>query len=110
MKNIAILISSSPFSTLNNYEALRLAISLYDHQVCIIWRDDGVYFPIKSTDKTKTQQYIRLTKDLDISLYVDGDDAKRRGIKEDDFIPEVKVLERDKCLEMLSGSHHVISF
>jgi sulfur relay (sulfurtransferase) DsrF/TusC family protein len=110
MKNIAILISSSPFATLKNYEALRLAISLYDHKVSIIWRGDGVYFPIESTDKTKTQPFIRLTKDLDISLYVDGDDAKRRGIKEDDFISEVKVLGRLRCLEILSGSHHVISF
>ena len=40
-KKIVIIINSSPFNSLNNYEALRSCMSFFDHETTIIWRKNG---------------------------------------------------------------------
>ncbi|MGD0804727.1 MAG: DsrE family protein [Candidatus Bathyarchaeia archaeon] len=109
-KSIIFLVSSSPFATLNNYEALRTAMSLFDHKVSIIWESDGVFYPLNGSDKAKTQPFLRLMKDLNVSLVVDLDDLKKRGVALDEVIEGVESFEHDRILDMLAMANVVISF
>jgi sulfur transfer complex TusBCD TusB component (DsrH family) len=90
-KNVTYLVSSSPFQTLNNYEALRSTIGLFNHEVSIIWIDDGVFFTLKTTNDDRTLPFLRLVQDMEINLYVFIDDLSIRNIDicsvNDIFIP-----------------------
>ena len=109
-KSIIFLVNSSPFATLNNYEALRTAMALFDHKVSIIWEGDGVFYPLNGSDKATTQPFLRLMKDLNVPLAVDLDGLKKRGVAFEDVIDGVESLEHDKILEMLTMANVVISF
>ena len=109
-KNIIFLVKSTPFVTLNNYEALRTSISLFDHKICVIWSNDGVFFPLKSSDKMMTQPFLRLAKDLDIRLIVDLNDLACRGFTSNEVINEVELMIHEKILEKLAKANIVISF
>ena len=109
-KKVVLLISSSPFSTLNNYEALRSAIALYDHEVSIIWHEDGVYCTLRSVDNTRIQSFLRLTGDLDIKLFVSGADLKERGIDEAEVMLKVAVICKAGLIEALGKAQVVLNF
>jgi len=109
-KKIAILISSSPFGTLNNYEALRSSIAFYDHSLQVIWVEDGVYFTLKSTDKTMTQSFLRLADDLGIKLLVVDEDLAERGLRDSQLMPEIQVIDKGEYFDVLSDADVVLSF
>jgi len=109
-KNIIFHVTSSPYANLNNYEALRTAMSLFDHKVSVIWGGDGIFYPLNGSDKTTTQPFLRLMKDLNIPLYVDLDDLKKRGVSNDEVIAEVTPLAHDRKTEMLATANVVLSF
>ena len=88
-KKIVFLVSSSPFSTLNNYEALRASLSLFDHQVSIIWREDATHFTKKTVDKTMTKALLRLAEDMEVELYIVKEDLIERGIDETQLEPQI---------------------
>lgn len=109
-KKVIFLVSTPPFGLLNNYEALRSSISLFDHKVSVIWIGDGVYFPLKQSDKTMTQSFLRLVGDLNIHLLVDIDELKQRGFSKEDIIPQVDPLPNEKIVEILASSDYVVNF
>ena len=104
------MISSSPFSTLNTYEALRSSISFIDHEVKIIWQGEGAHFPLKSVDKTMTQTFLRLANDLEIELYVMEDDLIDRGLEKEDLEEEITMMSQDYLIETLNDSDIVMTF
>jgi tRNA 2-thiouridine synthesizing protein C len=109
-KKILLLISSSPFSTLNNYEALRSSIALFDHKVSITWKDDGVYYILKSTNKTRTKSFLGLVEDLNIELYASEESLTNRGLSKEEIIDNVILLKRQGLLDLLSEAQLVMTF
>lgn len=109
-KKIVFLVSSSPFSTLNNYEALRAALSLYDHQVSLVWREDATHFTKKTADKTMTKALLRLADDMEVELYVVKEDLMKRGIDEKQLEPHIKtIIDRD-LVSLLKSADVVMNF
>lgn len=109
-KKIVFLISSSPFSTLKNYEALRSSLSLFDHQVSVIWRNDATYFTKNAVDKTMTKAILRLAEDMDIELYVVEDDLMQRGIDGKLIEPQIKPINNDALISILASADIVMNF
>lgn len=109
-KIILILVSSSPFSTLNNYEALRATLSLFDHRVSIVWREDATYFTKKTVDKTMTKALLRLADDMEVELYVVKEDLMRRGIDEPQLEPQIKTIIEGNLVSLLKSSDVVMNF
>jgi sulfur relay (sulfurtransferase) DsrF/TusC family protein len=109
-KKIVFLIRSTPYRDLNNYEAMRASIALYDHDVTVAWMGDGVFYPLKSSDKGNTQPILRLFKDLNIRLLVDADELALRGYSGQDIIPEVELVPHDEAIEALVQADSVLSF
>jgi len=49
-KRLVIVVKSKPYTTLNTYEALRLAMGLWEHEVSVVWMGDGVYALLGAAD------------------------------------------------------------
>ena len=109
-KKIVFLVSSSPFSTLNNYEALRASLSLFDHQISIIWREDATYFTKKTVDKTMTKALLRLAEDMEIELYVVKEDLMERGIDETQLESQIKTIRDGDLVSLFNSADVVINF
>ena len=110
MAKIIFLIRSTPFQELNNYEAMRASIAFYDHEVTIAWMGDGVYYPLKTSDKSNTQSILRLFKDLNIRLIVDADELLQRGYSNKDIIPEVDPVPHSEVILTLAQADSVLRF
>jgi hypothetical protein len=85
-------------------------MALYDNEVMIVWMGDGVFFPLKTSDKTTTQSFLRLMKDLNITLIVDFDELHLRGFSRQDIMPEAETKPHDEIIELLATADTVISF
>ena len=109
-KKIVFLVSSSPFATLNNYEALRASLSLFDHLVSIIWREDATHFTKKTVDKTMTKTLLRLAGDMEVELFVVKEDLMERGIDETQLEPQIKVIIEGDLVSLLKSADVVMNF
>ena len=109
-KKIVFLISSSPFETLNNYEALRASISFIDHQVAIIWKDEGVYYTLKSVDKNMTKTFLRLAKDMEVELYVSEEDLLKNNLDHLELEDVIKKIDQEDSIITLRDADVVMTF
>ena len=109
-KKIVFLIRSTPFRDLNNYEAMRASIALFDHDVTVVWMGDGVFYSLKASDKGNTQPILRLFKDLNIRLVVDADDLALRGYMSQDVITEAELTPHTEVVGALARADSVLSF
>ena len=110
IRRVVVIVTSSPFATLNNYEALRFSLGLFDMKVSLVWSGKGVCNAIKGVDHTLTRPFIRVFPDLDIDLYVDKSDLQQEGMGEVELIPEVKALEKNEVIELVCQADLVITF
>jgi sulfur relay (sulfurtransferase) DsrF/TusC family protein len=109
-KKIVFLIQSTPFRDLNNYEAMRASIALIDHDVTVVWMGDGVFYPLKASDKSNTEPILRLFKDLNIRLMVDADELALRGYTSQDVITEAELKSQNEIVDILARADSVLSF
>ena len=107
---IVIIINSSPLNTLNNYESLRTCMAFFDHEMKVIWRNNGVYNALNKVDNSSTKPFIRNFEVMDIELYVDGQDLEERGLQGEDLIPEVQKLGRSDVMKAINNADVVLSF
>lgn len=94
-KNLLVIIKSQPFTKLNYYEALRVGVGFWDHEVTILWRNEGVYATIKNADRTLTEQFFKELPSLETALLVDEEDLAVRGFTSDDLIEGIQPVSKD---------------
>jgi sulfur relay (sulfurtransferase) DsrF/TusC family protein len=109
-KKVVFLISSPPFETLNNYEALRTSLALFNHQVTIIWKGNGVNYPLKTIHKIMTKNYLTLAKDMGITLFVVRKDLKDRELEDIEIEQEVELISNTELLDIIGAGDIVINF
>lgn len=109
-KSILVLVKTGPHTTLNSYEALRVAIGLWEHRVTILWTGEGVYSLLKDADQTLTAHFHRYLPDLDIEAYYDEDAAASRSLTENDLIPGLKPASSEKITDLVSSSEVSLVF
>jgi len=100
-KRLLIIIKSKPYTTLNSYEALRVAIGLWEHEVAILWMGDGVYNLLKDADHTMTTHFHSDFPDLDIETYVEEAAITTRSMGKEDLIQNMVYADEEKITDLL---------
>jgi len=106
-KNVLIIIKSTPFRRINYYEALRVAVGLWEHNVNLIWMGDGIYAALNNMDQTLTNQFF---EELDLNLFVEEEALLERGFKVTDVLQNAKVINREKISELILGAQASLVF
>jgi sulfur relay (sulfurtransferase) DsrF/TusC family protein len=109
-KSILVLIKTGPYTTLNSYEALRVAIGLWEHKVTILWTGDGVYSLLKDADQTLTSHFHRDLPDLDIEAYYDEEATASRGLTGNDLVLGLKPASSEKITDLVMSSEVSLVF
>ncbi|MCS4542202.1 MAG: DsrE family protein [Euryarchaeota archaeon] len=122
MKNIAVIIRSTPLNNVKSLEAIRsgLGLTFYDDKVIIIFLDDGVWSATELNPEAIKPDVI-LTKDarhlkgnietfmaMNGRLIVDKESAEARGIKK--FIKEAEIMTREEIFKIITECDVVIPF
>jgi sulfur relay protein TusB/DsrH len=100
-KKILIIVKSKPFSQINYYEALRVAVGLWEHEINIIWMEDGVYALLKDADKTLTEKFFKEFPEMEINLFVENEALKKRGFKSDEIYPNVEAIDTKRISDLI---------
>lgn len=109
-KRTLVVIKSRPFTSLNYCEALRTAVGLWDHEVKVLWRGDGVYAALDGVDKTLTGKLLANIPDLDIEMFVDSEALKTKGLADADLVEGAAPADRAKIGELLSWAESSFVF
>ncbi len=109
-KKIILLIHSTPYREMNNYEVLRASLSLIDHQVSVAWIGEGVFFPLRTSEKGNTQQILSLLKEMGVKLLVDSDQLRERGYGPQDLASFAEPVSHPDLVTILSQADSVLSF
>ncbi|MGD2201301.1 MAG: DsrE family protein [Candidatus Bathyarchaeota archaeon] len=109
-KNVLVIIKSRPYTTLNSYEGLRVAIGLWDHHVSILWTGEGVYNLLKEADHTRTSNFYADFPDLNIKTHVDTTALEARNIKLDELITGIRAMDGGQIAEMMLGANLTLVF
>jgi sulfur relay (sulfurtransferase) DsrF/TusC family protein len=95
---------------LKNYEALRSSISFIDHEVCIIWKSEGVFYTLSSVNKTNTKNFLRLADQMEFKLYVALEDLRKKGLEDSDIESTITPIENEVLLNTISSADVVFTF
>ena len=103
-KNVILILRTPPHGTLYPAECLRLGVAISAIDPTIIAIDDGVYSYLKDADKGVYQQHIEFLSEIEIPLYVDKTSLDERGLKKEDLIEQVEIIDTDEVnKKMLEG-------
>jgi sulfur relay (sulfurtransferase) DsrF/TusC family protein len=106
-KNVLIIVKSTPFKRINYYEALRVAVGLWEHHVSLIWMGDGIYAALNKMDQTLTNHFL---EELDLNLFVEEEALQERGFNVTDVLHNAKVINREKISELILDAHASLVF
>ena len=109
-KNILVIVKSKPFSILNHFEALRVAVGLWEHKVKLIWMGDGVYAALRDADRALTGQFLDELPGLDVELYVDERVLKERSLRPEDVLPGIRVVDEEAIIDLIHEVHASLVF
>ncbi len=108
---ITFILKGDPFSW-KAHEAFRVATALgVNHEVNFVFIRDGVYTLTRwSPEDLGVETFEKFYETLDflnINLIVEDASMQERGLKETDFVKEVKVLSADEISELINESEAV---
>ena len=108
----------APYGTIYALESLEVVLiaAAFDQDVSLAFIDDGVYQIVKgqhtkNIDVKNFSPTYRALEGYDIEkLYVEKESMVSRGLKEDDFLVEVKVLTKSEMADLMVTQDVVLSF
>ena len=108
----------APYGTIYALESLEVVLiaAAFDQDVSLAFLDDGVYQIVKGQhtkgiDVKNFSPTYRALEGYDIEkLYVEKESMEARGLKPEDFLVEVKVLNAAEMAELMAGQDVVLSF
>jgi tRNA 2-thiouridine synthesizing protein C len=108
----------APYGTIYALESLEVVLiaAAFDQDVSLAFLDDGVYQIVKgqhtkNLDVKNFSPTYRALEGYDIEkLYVEKESMEARGLTEDDFLVEVKVLTKAEMTDLMTGQDVVLSF
>jgi sulfur relay (sulfurtransferase) DsrF/TusC family protein len=109
-KRLVVVVKSKPYTTLNTYEALRVAVGLWEHEVSVVWMGDGVYALLGAADMSLDGVFHADLPDLDVNAYVDEDALVERGLDMDALIEEVRPISLIEIAKLVAGADASIVF
>jgi tRNA 2-thiouridine synthesizing protein C len=108
----------APYGTIYALESLEVVLisAAFDQDVSLAFLDDGVYQIMKGQhtkgiDVKNFSPTYRALEGYDIEkLYVDKESMEARGLKEEDFVVPVKVLNAADMADLMQSQDVVMSF
>ena len=108
----------APYGTIYALESLEVVLiaAAFDQDVSLAFIDDGVYQVVKGQhtkgiDVKNFSPTFRALEGYDIEkLYVEKESMEARGLKEDDFIVPVKVVNAQEMTDIMETQDVVLSF
>ena len=108
----------APYGTIYALESLEVVLiaAAFDQDVSLAFLDDGVYQVVKgqhtkALDVKNFSPTYRALEGYDIEkLYVEKESMEARGLKEDDFIVPVKVVNAKEMADLMQSQDVVLSF
>ncbi|WP_448588579.1 DsrE family protein [Thermocrinis sp.] len=109
---VVVLIKGDPFSWRSN-EALRVGLALgINHEVLVVFFKDGVYTLTKwNWDNLLISGFDKLIQNLDyvnVKLFVEDLSAEERGLKKEDFVKEVELINTEGMKRIIASSEAVL--
>ena len=114
VKNLLIVIRTTPFNTVSVSEALRMSIGLtvHDNRVSILLIDNGVWNSLKVVPHTIGRPDISDSMELfsacGISVFADEESLKERNIVECDG--HIEKLSRQEAIGLMAESDVLLNF
>lgn len=108
----------APYGTIYALESLEVVLiaAAFDQDVSLAFLDDGVYQIVKGQhtkpiDVKNFSPTYRALEGYDIEkLYVEKESMEARGLKEEDFIVPVKVINTQEMTDLMQTQDVVLSF
>ena len=108
----------APYGTIYALESLEVVLiaAAFDQDVSLAFLDDGVFQIVKgqhtkNIDVKNFSPTYRALEGYDIEkLYVEKESMEARGLTEDDFLVEVKVMTKSEMADLMASQDVVMSF
>jgi tRNA 2-thiouridine synthesizing protein C len=108
----------APYGTIYALESLEVVLiaAAFDQDVSLAFIDDGVYQIVKgqhtkNIDVKNFSPTYRALEGYDIEkLYVEKESMEARGLTEEDFLVDVKVLSATEMADLMATQDIVLSF
>ncbi len=116
---IMFLCKTAPYGTIYEQEVIEAMImfSSYEQDIRVAFIGDGVFSLKKGQNpsliniKNFAQTYLVLIDDFEVShLYVEKESLDERGMKEEDLLTEVEVLQRADLISKIDEMKVVLPF
>jgi tRNA 2-thiouridine synthesizing protein C len=107
-KKFMLLNRRAPHGTVYALEALEVVLiaATFDQDVSLVFLDDGVFSQMKNFSLM-----YRALDDYDVNkLYVERESMESRGLKANDLLVEVEVLDRKELSERMEQQDVLLSF
>ncbi len=121
IKKFMYLNRKAPYGTIYALESLEVVLigAAFDQEVSLAFVDDGVY-QLKKDQKTTVNSGIgmkdfsktyRALEDYDIDkLYVEKRSMEARGLREEDFIVPVQIIDSAQLSALMAQQDVILSF
>lgn len=108
----------APYGTIYALESLEVVLiaAAFDQDVSLAFLDDGVYQIVKgqhtkNIDVKNFSPTYRALEGYDIEkLYVEKESMEARGLKEEDFLVDVKVIDKSEMATLMASQDVIMSF
>lgn len=118
VKKFLYINRKAPYGTIYALESLEVVLiaAAFDQDVSLAFLDDGVYQVVKGQhtkpiDVKNFSPTYRALEGYDIEkLYVEKESMEVRGLKEDDLIVPVKVVNAQEMADIMQSQDVVLSF
>ncbi|MHB1679181.1 MAG: sulfurtransferase complex subunit TusC [bacterium] len=116
---IMFLCKTAPYGTIYEQEAIEAMImfSAYEQDISVAFIGDGVLSLKKGQNpsliniKNFSQTYLVIIDDFEVShLYVEKESLEERGMKEEDLLTEVEVLQRADLIHRMDEMKVILPF
>ncbi|GMT42882.1 MAG: sulfurtransferase TusC [bacterium] len=112
------LMKKAPHGSIYPYEGLEviLIMAAYDQLINVAFVEDGVLSLVKGQDTSAIgvkdfSNTLRILEDYGVEhLYVDKESLEARGLKEEDLITPVEVVEKEKISSVMREQDVVLPF
>jgi tRNA 2-thiouridine synthesizing protein C len=117
-KKFMLVNRRAPHGTVYALEALEVVLiaATFDQDVSLVFLDDGVFSLVKGQKTAGLEMknfslMYRALDDYDVNkLYVERESMESRGLKADDLLVEVEVLDRKELGERMEQQDVLLSF
>jgi sulfur relay (sulfurtransferase) DsrF/TusC family protein len=115
MKNLFVVIRVNPFTTIKNFEALRMCVGMTtsDNSIKVVFIEDGVYALSSSSDTgvlnlPDADKHISTLKEMDFDIIAEKESLEERGIK--DIKYDTLIKSRDEIADIITHGDIVINW